>query len=257
MAHETAATGGIRSARCAIEDLPGAGGPARQGRHRRHHRGHRLRRRTCPGAGSIVDYARRRGAGGKSRVFAPGGARVQAPMAAFANGALAHAFEMDNLTWPNTGVHPGATMCDAGAGGGAGARHRRPRADRGGGRGLRGDDPHRARDQAQQRGPRLPCAGHHRAVRRRGRGRPAVEVRRRDDDATRSASPARSPAGCWSSRAPAPARWSSGCISAAPPKAACWRRASPKQGFTGPQSVLEGPFGFLNVYCGEQRRRAR
>ena len=32
-------------------------------------------------------------------------------MAAFANGALAHAFEMDNLTWPNTGVHPGATMC--------------------------------------------------------------------------------------------------------------------------------------------------
>ena len=59
----------------------------------------------------IVDYARRRGAGGKSRIFAPGGARLQAPMAAFANGALAHAFEMDNLTWPNTGVHPGATMC--------------------------------------------------------------------------------------------------------------------------------------------------
>jgi len=59
----------------------------------------------------IVDYARRRGAGGKSRVFAPGGARLHAPMAAFANGALAHAFEMDNLTWPNTGVHPGGTMC--------------------------------------------------------------------------------------------------------------------------------------------------
>src|SRR5712672_588099 len=59
----------------------------------------------------IVDYAGRRGAGGQSRVFAPGGARLQAPMAAFANGALAHAFEMDNLTWPNTGVHPGATMC--------------------------------------------------------------------------------------------------------------------------------------------------
>src|SRR5712672_1810783 len=59
----------------------------------------------------IVDYAKRRGAGGKARVFAPGGARLQAPMAAFANGALAHAFEMDNLTWPNTGVHPGGTMC--------------------------------------------------------------------------------------------------------------------------------------------------
>src|SRR6476646_2829730 len=58
----------------------------------------------------IVDYARRRGAGGKSHMFAPGGPRLQAPMAAFANGAMAHAFEMDNLTWPNTGVHPGATM---------------------------------------------------------------------------------------------------------------------------------------------------
>src|SRR3954469_4316114 len=59
----------------------------------------------------VVDYARQRGAGGKSYVFAPGGSRLQAPMAAFANGALGHAFEMDNLTWPNTGVHPGATMC--------------------------------------------------------------------------------------------------------------------------------------------------
>jgi len=58
----------------------------------------------------VVDYARRRGVGGRSRILAPGGTRVQAPMAAFANGALAHAFEMDNLTWPNTGVHPGATM---------------------------------------------------------------------------------------------------------------------------------------------------
>jgi len=58
----------------------------------------------------IVDYARRHGAGGRSRLLAPGGARLPAPLAALANGALAHAFEMDNLTWPNTGVHPGATM---------------------------------------------------------------------------------------------------------------------------------------------------
>src|SRR5438477_517942 len=58
----------------------------------------------------VVDYAKRRGAGGKSRVFAPGGARLQAPMAAFANGGLAHAFEMDNLTWPNK-ASPGRTAC--------------------------------------------------------------------------------------------------------------------------------------------------
>src|SRR5689334_19677822 len=63
-----------------------------------------------PWSRMILAQAARRGAGGKARVLAPGGARLQAPMAAFANGALAHAFEMDNLTWPNTGVHPGATM---------------------------------------------------------------------------------------------------------------------------------------------------
>jgi 2-methylcitrate dehydratase PrpD len=64
-----------------------------------------------PWSRMILGYAGERGVGGKSRVLAPGGARLQAPMAAFANGALAHAFEMDNLTWPNTGVHPGGTMC--------------------------------------------------------------------------------------------------------------------------------------------------
>ena len=55
----------------------------------------------------IVGYAQRMGAGGgKSRILGPGGALVTAPMAAFANGALAHAFELDNLTSPGSGVHP-------------------------------------------------------------------------------------------------------------------------------------------------------
>jgi 2-methylcitrate dehydratase PrpD len=59
----------------------------------------------------IVGYAQRMGAGGgKSRILGPGGALVTAPMAAFANGALAHAFELDNLTSPGSGVHPGATL---------------------------------------------------------------------------------------------------------------------------------------------------
>ena len=40
----------------------------------------------------------------------PAAARCAAPLAALANGAMAHAFELDNLTWPNSGVHPGATM---------------------------------------------------------------------------------------------------------------------------------------------------
>src|ERR1051325_3550376 len=53
-----------------------------------------------PWSRMIVNYAAQRGAGGKARVFAPGGPELQAPAAALANGALAHAFEMDNLTWP-------------------------------------------------------------------------------------------------------------------------------------------------------------
>ncbi len=62
----------------------------------------------------IVGFAERTGAGGNSRILGPGGALVQAPAAALANGALAHAFEMDNLTWPSTGVHPGATLLSSG-----------------------------------------------------------------------------------------------------------------------------------------------
>ena len=62
----------------------------------------------------IVAFAEKNGAGGSSRILGPGGARVHAPAAALANGALAHAFEMDNLTWPSTGVHPGATLLASG-----------------------------------------------------------------------------------------------------------------------------------------------
>ena len=62
-----------------------------------------------PWSRMIVAYAERAGVG-SSRILAPGGITVPAPMAALANGALSHAFEQDNLTWPSTGVHPGATL---------------------------------------------------------------------------------------------------------------------------------------------------
>jgi 2-methylcitrate dehydratase PrpD len=58
----------------------------------------------------LVGYARRTGAGGKSRILGVPDAAVQAPSAALANGALAHAFELDSLTEPNSGSHPGATL---------------------------------------------------------------------------------------------------------------------------------------------------
>ena len=57
----------------------------------------------------VVDYAERTGPGGTSRILGRGSA-VQAPAAALANGALAHAFELDSLTRPGAGAHPGATV---------------------------------------------------------------------------------------------------------------------------------------------------
>ena len=67
-----------------------------------------------PWSQMIVAQARRSGPGGKSRILGLGGPLVQAPAAAFANGALAHAYELDNLTSPGAGVHPGAILLAAG-----------------------------------------------------------------------------------------------------------------------------------------------
>src|SRR6202048_3257625 len=63
-----------------------------------------------PWSRMIARYAEKYGGTGKSRVLGPGGAPLNHPPPPLANGAIAHAFEMDNLTWPNTGVHPGATL---------------------------------------------------------------------------------------------------------------------------------------------------
>jgi 2-methylcitrate dehydratase PrpD len=64
---------------------------------------------TLPWSRIVIDYAERTGPDGKSRILGRGSA-VQAPAAALANGALAHAFELDSLTRPGAGAHPGATV---------------------------------------------------------------------------------------------------------------------------------------------------
>src|SRR5262249_58809113 len=58
----------------------------------------------------VIAYAKRYGAGGKSAILGTGGLNVHAPAAALANGALAHAFELDSTTMPNSGSHPSATL---------------------------------------------------------------------------------------------------------------------------------------------------
>src|SRR5918911_4106418 len=64
---------------------------------------------AMPWSRIVIDYAERTGPGGRSHILGKGSA-VQAPAAALANGALAHAFELDSLTRPGAGAHPGATV---------------------------------------------------------------------------------------------------------------------------------------------------
>ena len=205
---------------------------------------------SLPWSRIIVGYAQRRGRPGKARVLAPGGARVQAPMAAFANGAMAHAFEMDNLTWPNTGVHPGATMLPPAL---AMAQER----------GIGGRELITAFVAGAEVMIRVGRATKHnnesRGFHAPGTTGPfggAVAVGRLlKFDAGRMTNAlgvagslscgllefARSGTGAMVKRMHLGRAAESGVLAA----------SLAEDGFTGPQSVLEGPFGFLNVYCGD------
>lgn len=64
---------------------------------------------TFPWSRAIASYAKRTGSGGNCTLLGSG-EKLHPPAAALANGALAHAFELDNLRFPGAGVHPGATV---------------------------------------------------------------------------------------------------------------------------------------------------
>src|SRR5262245_7951775 len=66
-----------------------------------------------PWSAIVVAYARRMGEGGRSHILGDGERPVTAPYAALANGALAHAFELDGAVRPSAGAHPGATIFTA------------------------------------------------------------------------------------------------------------------------------------------------
>jgi len=67
-----------------------------------------------PWSKMIIAHARRYGSGGKSFILGDGAAPAHAPAAALANGALAHAFELDSGSMPESGAHPAATLLTAG-----------------------------------------------------------------------------------------------------------------------------------------------
>jgi len=68
---------------------------------------------ALPWSQTLIRYAHRFGAGGKSSIFGASGEKVQAPFAALANGGLIHSFELDNVRQPGAGVHAGATLVPA------------------------------------------------------------------------------------------------------------------------------------------------
>ena len=57
-----------------------------------------------------ADYARRYGSGGLCTVIGYPDRKVHAPYAALANGLFSHAFEQDSVRDPGMGAHPGATL---------------------------------------------------------------------------------------------------------------------------------------------------
>lgn len=66
-----------------------------------------------PWSQMIIAQARLRGHGGKSAILSTG-VNVSAPAAALAHGAMTHAFEQDNITFPDSGAHPGAALVTSG-----------------------------------------------------------------------------------------------------------------------------------------------
>ncbi len=204
---------------------------------------------ALPWSRIVLRYAGRMGPGGKSRVLQPAGALLRAPMAAFANGALAHAFEMDNLTWPNSGVHPGATMFvpalavaqERGIGGreliaafvaGAETMIRI-------GRATRHNNEGRGFHAPGTTGPFGGAAAAGRLM-KFDAGKMTNALGIAGSLACGLLEFARSGTGAMVKRMHMGRAAESGVLAA----------NLAADGFTGPSTVLEGPFGFLNVYCG-------
>jgi 2-methylcitrate dehydratase PrpD len=202
-----------------------------------------------PWSRMVVRFAERNGAGGRSRILGPGGVLVHAPAAALANGALAHAFEMDNLTWPSTGVHPGATLLAPGL---AVAQER----------GIGGRELITAVVAGAEAMIRIGRATHH-SNESRGFHAPGTtgpfgaaiacgKLMGLDAERLRNALGvagslacglmefARSGTGAMVKRLHLGRAAESGVLAA----------SLAEDGFTGPVSVLEGEFGFLRVFCG-------
>ena len=180
--------------------------------------------------------------------------RLPAPQAAIANGAAAHALEMDD-THQGGSIHLGASVFSGRARRRRARRRerrrraaRRRRRLRGGRRGSRWP-----LDPAAHYAPRLPPDGNLRRVRRRGGGRPRLRPRRRR---TRARARHRRQPGRrarWSSSPTAPGP--SASIPAGRRRPGCTPRRSRARASARRPRILEGRFGFLHAYSGRRSTR--
>ena len=234
-----------------LDDVPDAGpargppAPARRGGLRdRLGPGRRRRRRRC----AVAPGARRPAGGDRPR---RPDAHVSAPAAALADGALVHGLDFDD-THAGGLVHATAVVLPAAFAVG--------RAGRGLGR-RRCSPPRSSATRSCAGSPAASPHGFHArglhatqvagTLVRGGRGGPAAGARRRRPRSTRSASPGRRPAGCWSSSPPVRRR--SSCTPDLPRSTGILAARLAAAGATGPATVLEGPHG---IYAALSARAA-
>ncbi|HLH97820.1 MAG TPA: MmgE/PrpD family protein [Xanthobacteraceae bacterium] len=205
-----------------------------------------------PWSKMILAYAQAYGSGGeaKSSILGTGGRKLNAPAAAFVNGAFGHAFELDATTEPNSGTHPSATLFTSALAVGQE-------------RGLTGRDLVTAFVAGGEAMYRIGYATKHsnetRGFHAPGTTGPfgaAVAVgRMREFDAAKMTNAL----GIAGSLACGLLEFVSAGNGAMVKRLHLGRAAESgvlaatlaSEGFTGPTTVLEGEFGFLRVYCNE------
>jgi 2-methylcitrate dehydratase PrpD len=208
-----------------------------------------------PWTQAVIEYARRNSAPGECSVLGTP-VKVRAPFACLANGASAHAFELDCLSEPSVGIHPSAALAVPGL---ASAQARR----------LDGRTMLAAIVAGYEVLYRIGDAAQH-AIEKNGFHSPgivgpygtAVVVGRMFGASAEQMVHAFGIAGSTSAGLMEFAR-TGGMVKrlhlGRAAEAGFMAAALAREGYTGPAGVLEGRFGFLNAYCngGDPARLAR
>jgi 2-methylcitrate dehydratase PrpD len=198
-----------------------------------------------PWTQTVIEYARRNSAAGECSVFGTP-LKVRAPFACLSNGAAAHAFELDALCEPSVGIHPSAALAVPGL---APAQGRR----------MSGRDLLAAFVAGYEVLYRIGDAAHH-SIEKVGFHSPgvvgvygtAVVIGRLFGIDAGQMANAFGIAGSMSSGLMEFSR-TGGMVKrlhlGRAAEGGFMAAVLARDGFTGPEGVLEGKFGLLNVYC--------